>query len=60
MLLLVAQASVSVSGSGASILGEGVVTRSTDRGSGESIGTVCGDGDPLREVTGGMGQPRWP
>lgn len=53
-------AQVSVCVSGASILGVGAVTRGTDRGSGGSIGTVCGDDDPLRVVTGGMGLPRWP
>lgn len=59
--LMMAQVCVcaSVSESDASILGVGGV-RSTDHGSGGSIGTVCGDGDRLRVETGGMGQPRWP
>lgn len=59
--LMMAQVCVcaSESESGASILGVGVV-RSTDHGSGESIGTVCGDGDRLRVETGGMGLPWWP
>lgn len=59
--LMVAQAyvCVNVSESGASILGVRVA-RSTDHGSGGSIGIVCGDGDRLRVETGGMGQPRWP